>query len=82
MKKIIKTTVLSVACAAVSMIAVGCGDSVPDQGPDDPIADPEDMTNSIDDGTAPGAKGGDPAKGGDDKSAPDDGGSPDAPPEK
>ena len=68
MKKIIKTTVLSVACAAVSMIAVGCGDSVPDQGPDDPIADPKDMTNNVDDGgTPPDAKGG-----GTDTKGPDD----------
>ena len=67
MKKIIKTTVLSVACAAVSMIAVGCGDSVPDQGPDDPIADPKDMTNDVDDVTPPDVKGGTDTKGGDDK---------------
>ena len=79
MKKIIKTTVLSVACAAVSMIAVGCGDSVPDQGPDDPIADPKDMDkDALDDGSAPGAKGGG-DKGPGDKGPDDKGG--DTPPD-
>jgi hypothetical protein len=55
------------------MIAVGCGDSVPDQGPDDPIADPKDMENNVDDGTPPGAKGTD-DKGGGDKGPDDKGG--------
>jgi hypothetical protein len=76
MKKIIKTTVLSVACAAVSMIAVGCGDTVPDQGPDDPPSDPKDMDK--DDGSPPDLK--DDGKGGDDKGGDDKGGG-DTPPD-
>ena len=63
------------------MIAVGCGDKVPDQGPDDPIADPKDMTNDVDDVTPPDVKGGTDTKGGGDKVVPD-GGPTDTPPEK